>query len=225
MAERFFKGPAVDRHQSIFALTHENLSKAERRRIMQGFTIEEISAVDHPAQQGAKAMIVKRDDSKEITERDVAFSKWLEEDAERRRAEALEAFLDAQQEQVDALKAQMSDEEKKLLRDAAIAEQRKPGKEMTMFEQKVAEIQKREGCSRLLAMKKAREEYPGAFEHYQEEGVINVAKASAGAPAGFNLARHASDTLSAKAQEIAKRDGVKLTEAMAKARQQNPSLY
>lgn len=202
----------------------------QKRRIMQRFTISEISAVDMPAQEGAKAMIVKRGDSEKIETdhlgRTIVKYMQKDEDAEledapvRKFTPVRDAAWKAER---DALLKDVADafrEER-----AQIAEKREQlRKEMTMtFEVEVAKA-RASGKSGTAAMIDARRANPSAYEQHQAEGRQAATKANVQVT-GNPVAKLASETLTTKARDLAARENISLTTAMQKARRDNPDLF
>jgi hypothetical protein len=88
------------------------------------------------------------------------------------------------------------------------------------FEQVCADIQKRDGCSRVIALQKARTEAPDAFIAYQRSGVT-IAKAAG--PQMDRIVRSPFDDL---VDGIRARDkALSRTAALAKARIEHPREF
>jgi len=146
---------------------------AQKRRILKVLTIDSISAVDRPAQEFARAVIMKRADDVEETEMD------LEKIASFDTFEAAVAHLEklhptrsaAMSEaarRYPSLVKRYNDEGEALTKAAADAKvPREITKAEQNFELAVDEIQKRDGIPRHEAMKRARVEFEGEFEDYQ----------------------------------------------------------
>jgi hypothetical protein len=139
----------------------------QRRRILKQFTIDSISAVDRPCQEHAKAVIMKRDDSEEHSMEKIESFESFEKavvavaaassipthEAMRKCALAYPDLLQKYQTEGTAL--------------AKAAGPRSVTKAEQDFELAVEAIQKRDGIPRHEAMKRARVEFEGEFEDYQ----------------------------------------------------------
>ena len=110
-------------------------------KIMEEFSIREISAVDKPAQEHALATIMKR---------------------------APQANEVSPAKSIDELKAGVAD---LATRFDALLEQKAQKEVVMNFNDAVTEIAKRDACPRHVAMSKARNEYPESFAKYQSEGL------------------------------------------------------
>ena len=108
---------------------------------MTEFSISEISSVDRPAQTLAIATIMKS--AGPLPHEPLSI-------------EQLKAGVANLATRFDALREQKAQKEAEVMEKT--------------FNERVDEIAKRDGCSRLLAMSKARREAPEAFAKYQDEG-------------------------------------------------------
>ena len=146
------------------------------KRIMRDFTLREISCVDRPAQKGAMATIMKReqtmdhydhdDDWLEKAERDEATDDFLDAARgiqKRDGCTGLEALQKARREHGGAFGAMQQDPTHT---DIDVDERSDAELGKAAFEVACTEIQKRDDCSRLEAMRKAREEQPALYHFW-----------------------------------------------------------
>jgi hypothetical protein len=171
-----------------------------KRRIMREFSIGEISAVDNPAQQGAKMAIVKREDPAEPRANDPAFLQHCDDVWKARRDAVLKDLVAAYHE--DAAKVSKKEET------------------MTNFSTEV-EKARTTGKSRTEAMAAARKADPKAFENYRRQ---NTTTKSDGLPR--RLVKTASqEEFESKVRQIAASDNISMDKAVVKARKAHPQLF
>jgi hypothetical protein len=196
------------------------------KRIMRDFTLREISCVDRPAQKGAMAMIMKReqtmdhydhdDDWLEKAERDEATDDFLDAARgiqKRDGCTGLEALQKARREHGGAFGALQQDPthtdiDVDELSDGALGK--------AALEVACTEIQKRDDCSRLEAMRKAREEQPALYHFWNGNEIPDeaITKAHPGDVASWaNLV-----------EGIKAKEGCSGTEAARRARRRYPEL-
>jgi hypothetical protein len=194
------------------------------KRIMRDFTLREISCVDRPAQKGAMAMIMKRDqtmdhydhddDWLDKAERDEATDDFLDAAREIQKRDGctgLEALQKARHEDGGAFGAMQQDSshtdfDVDELSDATLGK--------AAFEVACTEIQKRDDCSRLEAMKRAREEQPALYHFLTGNEIPDEAIEKA----------HPKDTTSWAniVEGIKQKEGCSGTEAARRARRVRP---
>ena len=176
-------------------------SLPRRRRVLRKIKISEISAVDHPAHEGALMAIMKRGPSDERT-------------------------LD---DRLDDLRLRADDVEAALAKAAAVLADRQRGtgsaqqrKERTMADlvDLARDIAKRDGCSSTAALCRARQEHPAAFENYNAAPVAK--RGSDHLDAG---ADDVDNKLEKHAHEIRGRDGCSNAEALRRARHEHPQAF
>lgn len=156
-----------------------------KRTIVRKLQIGEISVVDRPAQHGATAVIMKRAPGqfynvKKVATKETAMSNLsdvIAQDYLEKRAEDELGHLPGTIEEKAALLkaiAEMPDGPRKSMETMLKTADRAGrlyfggiGKNGTGFTKKIAEIRKRDRCSRTEAMSKAREEFPEEFDEYQ----------------------------------------------------------
>lgn len=152
------------------------MNKQKRRRIMRVFKINELSAVDRPAQGHALAVLIKRVDTREqqvshdadtphpfnTLEDAVAYLQSVQGMTK------LGALERAGEQHPDLVRKFNSDGEQiaKAAADEAAKARRKP-KAAEDFEGIVSSIAKRDGLQRHRALEIARLEHPDQFEAYQ----------------------------------------------------------
>jgi hypothetical protein len=195
---------------------------AKRRRILEKLMINEISGVDRPCHEGARVAIMKRaesDDRQTETDMDV---------------EGLEG-------RANDLEAQIAHLTKAL---AAVGQRNRLSAED--FEQAVAEIRKRDNCSRTDALAKARKEAPEAFATYcdgstnADFNALVAEEIAKGCPPAVAAQRvslrypDAAATVITKQDKhpfekvvdaIMEQDGVTRSVAMARARKKEPVKF
>jgi hypothetical protein len=199
---------AFDRAQAIFALTTGMVSEEERELIVRKLETDEIAEVS--AAVGAKVMFTKLVDPVEPPADDPAFLQHCDEVWKARRDESVKEFITALREET----AEIAD---------VATERHKPGrKESSMFKTEVAKA-RTGGLSRTEAMAAARKADPKAFESYRRRPISTTTKVD-GLPRRLIKT---GDQLSfdAKVTEIAKRDGISITDAVVKARTAHPQLF
>lgn len=139
-----------------------------QRRIMREFRIDELSAVDRPAQEHAKMAILKSADSEqEYTEMNTAVSF-------KSFAEAVQYLNDLGGSRTDALRkaARRFPQLRKQMNDDAVSaagelhKQAAPSPAVTRFTDLVAKIATDRHVSRSAAMALAKREYPQEFAAY-----------------------------------------------------------
>lgn len=134
------------------------------KRIMEDFRIDEISAVDRPAQKGARARIMKR----QTEDAKMEFQKRVDEIRKRDDCSQTEAMSKAREEFPDEYEAYQR-EGAASGREAIAKMHRNPraSDPVREFRKIVAETAARDGISPARAMEKARTENPAAYEAYQ----------------------------------------------------------
>nr|WP_281720497.1 hypothetical protein [Nitrosomonas nitrosa] len=123
----------------------------KRRRIMRSFRLEEISCVDRPAQEGARALLIKREESASQQENESDLAK--------------------------AIRSWLSGYEKR----SGVRDNNRQEKEVIMapasFEAAVQKLRDG-GMSATAAMQKVRADHPALYQRFQNEGAEAVAKAN-----------------------------------------------
>jgi hypothetical protein len=196
--QEFYKAVDLRRQQMISALTCTDLTKDQAKRIMREFEIDEISAVDKPAQRGAEMAIMKRDVSPEA------------------RKAAIADALAALREDWEDTKAVL--EEEKRLREEAERKRSKPERKETMYADEVAKARSA-GLSGTAAMQKARRENPAAFEKYRRQDIKATNRPQ-------RLTKSADEaTFDARVSLIQKSEKISRQMAMIKARREYPSEF
>jgi hypothetical protein len=193
-----------------------------KKRILEALRISEISGVDRPAQEGARVAIMKRNETQE--------SKMEVEELEG-------AVID-----LEARMAHLN----KALEAANVKPKSKDVEAKPDFATTVAEIRKRDNCSRTEALVKARKEQPESFAAYSA-GPTNadfdklveaeIAKGVAPSVAAQRVGlRHPEATAAAIAKQdrhpflklvdnIQEQDGCSRAVAMSRARKKSPEKF
>ena len=135
--------------------------KTGRRRILREFTITEVSAVDRPAQEVARMVLMKR------REDETSFQRRVSEIAKRRGCSRLHAMRKA--------RAQYPDEFAEYQAEGAVSSrpvvkrEASPGagKAKRDFDRAVSELVSSAGISRTAAMSRIRRERPDLYEALQ----------------------------------------------------------
>lgn len=156
-------------------------STPNRRRIMREFMIQELSAVDSPAQQHAVSVLLKRDDRQEQDEMQVqkiqrdeprSFSTFEDACTYLRTVQGMSplAAMEAAADAHPSLIAKYNAEGESIAKaaDAEAAAKRRKPRAVEDFELIVAGIAERDGVPKHVALERAREENPGKFKAYQE---------------------------------------------------------
>jgi hypothetical protein len=174
------------------SLNHDDSSGRPKRRMTE-FTLEEISAVDEPAQRPARAVIRKRASP-------VMTLEQLQDGAASLQKK-LEALIQKQHATKEA--------------------------DMTTFIERVDHIEKRDGCSRLLALTKARREFPQEYEAHQSEGIAfeKAAEKTVVEKAAVGGCYKRADAFSLKVDEIHRAEKCSRTDAMERARHRFPAEF
>ena len=182
-----------------------------KRRIMEDFSIFEISAVDRPAQEGAKAMIMK---SRRRPAMPPVTPVFVKAPAARHDANVAEVVAKTEAELVRSRASEIRHIEDVSRTDAlrkAHAETYGPPR--SQFQQIAASIQHDTGCSRTEALQKAARAHPEALDAFRK-GDGRAASGGGGsreaARQKFNLIvegiRHRKSTTRTAAMSIARRE-------------------
>jgi hypothetical protein len=187
------------------------------RRILEKLVLTEISGVDNPCQEGARVAIMKRKEPNVNTEE-------------------LEGSVIDLEAQVAHLNKQI---------ETAVHAEPKQPIYINEFENTVAEIRRRDNCSRTVALVKARAENPNGFAAYnsgntpQDFAALVAEEIRKGCPASVAAQRvglkypDAAATVIEKAKHpflaavdaIMQQDGCSRAVAMARARKKEPAKY
>ena len=159
-------------------MTDHSTNTPPSRKIMRAFSINEVSAVDFPAQAGARLAILKRKyspqgrdphrepttDGGEPTTFDAATAMIRGRD----QCTRTEAMTAARREYPELYQAYQSDGlAAEQQHRAQVAQGIKKSASATDFEKCVSDIQARDRCSKNDALDKARAEHPAEFEAWQ----------------------------------------------------------
>jgi hypothetical protein len=162
------------------------MGEPKRRRVMRAFKLGEISAVDNPAQQGAVATIMKRDEephhhTKEapMPYQETNFAELVREIQKRDGLTRTDAMHKARRVNPSAY-AKLND-----CREPVNFGKPEDVYGRAVFEMACDEIQKRDDCDRMTAMRTVRIESPEIYAMYNEADEIPVIKAKAAAEAEF----------------------------------------
>ena len=145
--------------------------QSKRRRVMRKLRIAEISAVDNPSVDGARAVLAKRDSERQESE--MEFEKIIE----RPRSFATLEEACAHLAKMEAAARDRPDELARFnaegLREAAeaaeqIAKARATPPAVAVFNKRVDQITARDRITKLAALERARVEHPDEFDAYQE---------------------------------------------------------
>ena len=144
--------------------------KTGRRRILREFTIREISAVDRPAQEAAKMVLMKRREPDGADEDETPFQTRVSEIAKQDGCSRLEAMQMARVEYPEEFEVYQA-EGAVSSRPVQKAESR-PGaaKAKRDFDGAVSELVSSAGISRTAAMSRIRRERPDLYEALQMTG-------------------------------------------------------
>jgi len=137
-----------------------------KRRRMREFEIDEISAVDRPAQAHARMSVMKRDDSP------VGFDTFGEAVAAIAKAggvSRIEAMSRIARTHPDLVKKHQAEYDDRIEKAAASSAQpRLMVKAIQTWNDRVGEVARRDGVGRTEAMSRARAEFPAVFKSYEE---------------------------------------------------------
>lgn len=153
-----------------------------RRRIMRRFRISELSAVDHPAQEFARAVILKGDERRKELEMQTRPHKTTRSEPrafpsyeaavrhlrEVHNLSGCDAMAKARKEHPDAFAKYQREGEAMVAKAAEQAEKaRGKPREVEAFELLIESIRERDGVSRRTAMERARKANPALFAAYR----------------------------------------------------------
>lgn len=199
--------PASNRVEKLRGSDIMAVETAKRRRIMREFTIDEISAVDKPAQAAALAAIIKAD-TRPVEKSEYPAVSTAERDA------ALIRFNQAIDRRLDVIEARLEASMTTDNDDHAAFQKLADDAERHMLDF----IAKRDtGTSRYTAMESWRRHNPTLFNDLQARPTVTAAPVRKNAEP-----RRAFEKL---ASEIAKRDNVGHAVAYERARIENPSAF
>ena len=149
--------------QEIYEKT---MSGVRKRRVLREFRIDEISAVDRPAQQHAKMSIIKRDDNIDAYrshQSPVKFNEMIDAIAKSDKSRSrLEVMRDLAR-RYPALR-----DADRLVPSHRPSYEKIEKRSVTDFRALVDQIAKRDGIEKSAAMSKARREHPAEFAAYQQ---------------------------------------------------------
>lgn len=162
-------------------MTTTQRDETKRRRIMHDFKLTELSAVDRPAQEGARAVLMKRADDEQEQEQDMmSFQKIGGDDVA-----AFDSFeaavqhlksvhgmtplaaMEAAADRHPDLLKRYNQQGTELAKAAAVSRIRTVPREVRRFDDLVEQVQARDRIPRLAALEQARREFPREFEAYQ----------------------------------------------------------
>lgn len=233
---------------------------AKRKRILDKIKLTEISGVDRPCQQGARVAIMKRAEPSSITKFDKAHQRlsaalakaYPSHEKETEMTKKMdETMIDDELEgSIIDLEAQLADLNKRLAEAEAQTNHNQNNQILVSapdFEDTVAGIRKRDGCSRTEALAKARKENAAGFQNYSAgpandetfeslvageiaKGVADsVARQRVGLKypnaAAAAIAKQGKHPFEKLVDAIMEQDGVSRSEAMARARKKEPMKF
>ena len=185
----------------------------KRRRILHDLVIDKIAAVDRPAQEHARATIMKRADDGKPKRR------------------IMREFVIKELSCVDhpaVAGARMTLMKRADEQETTMHVQKIEGREVASFnsfEEACSHLVKIAG-SRAGAMSVAAREHPDLLEKYQRAGDEKIAKAAEDAVAKRSgAATAAAQRFALAVGAVMQRDGVSRSAAMSRARAENPDLY
>lgn len=136
---------------------------AKRRRILHKLRIDEISGVDSPAVEGALVTLMKRaDDDPEKEQPMMDFDAHVSEIAKREHCSTTQAMKLARKQHPEAFAAYQAHPP-----DPPVRKRAAVSKPTLDFMRAVADIRKRDNCSHVTAMSRARKEHRDLFDQYQ----------------------------------------------------------
>ena len=149
---------------------------SKRRRVMRSFRISELSAVDSPAQKGATAVLMKRNEQEHDMQKVVRDEPLAFDTLEAAMAHLAEAHgmdpctaMERAGQMHPGLVKSYNAEGEEVAKALAEANAPRPiSKAVADFEKCVRTIMTRDKTTRLGALVKARTEFPDEFNAYQE---------------------------------------------------------
>jgi len=144
--------------------------KTGRRRILREFTITEISAVDRPAQEAAKMVLMKRGEPDGLDKDESSFQTRVSEVAKRHGCSRMAAMRKARVEYPDEFEEYQA--EGAVSSRLVVKREALPGaaKAKREFDRAVSELVSSAGISRTAARSRVRRERPDLYEALQMTG-------------------------------------------------------
>src|SRR5690606_11718933 len=135
--------------------------------IMREFTIDELSGVDRPAQEGARVCFFKRDDSEQEEPASFESFEAAVEHLRKIHGSGTAAMSAARAQFPDLLRKYRQAGDEAAAKAAGAAAPREVAKAVSDWYALVDKIAERDGVSRTVAMSRARKEFPHAFRDFQ----------------------------------------------------------